>query len=230
MRRSSVYESLMSCLITGAFLGGASPAAATLVTFDFDYFPDSACSQPVSAVSGTQEDLDQFCPLLAGALPGGVKPPGPFVTTIDGLTLTLDSKRGFVWAGGDLSPGMELHGKPYEASFSLPLRSAQVDLVNYLGRDHRYYLEAYDAAGELLLSDERSSGLTLAVSASASDPIYSLQFGIAGTATHYMGFDYEYENLSFADNLVVEPVPEPTTVLLLGFGLLWLRARRSSRY
>lgn len=171
---------------------------------------------------------------------------------VDGLTLTLSSQttsqsppriESVDWLGGDINCGNTSDCYPYLADFSEPLLSAQVEVLgvaeNGGGAQFPFeilqiYLEAWSepgATGSLLGRIELPGALApvvIAFTAPDGTTIGSLLFG-ATTTDHGACHGATCDNLAVIDNLLVTPVPEPSTSALLALGLVALAWRRRSR-
>lgn len=230
----------LCCALCGPSWLALPPSGATAVTFDFEYFPDSAgCSEPTAVSDGPYENCD---PDWVADWEAGVHT--EHVHTVGGLTLTLTAE--FVdwgWIGPVINCGNTPDCTPYVADFSAVLLAVQVDLLgaqNTCGCGEEFpdpltfYLRAYSgpsATGALLgevVVDASLGPATLALDAPPGSPIASIAFGAATADNGECGGDCV--NLGIADNLIATPVPEPATAALVALGLSALvRSRFHSR-
>jgi hypothetical protein len=221
-------------------LAFAAPAAASPVVFAFDEYPDSSgCNAPVDAVVCSQYvDLIQTGDLNFAS------------HTVDGLRLELSVESGaFFWCPGvDCGehlggPGNYPFSDPLVGRFSRGLRTVQIDIAPVRGSesganwiDPYVYLEGYDASGALVGRVEAPAVpelfTTLVLSIPSGKPIREIRWAATGLGQiDTEGPDpFIIPNVSSSDNLIVSPVPEPTSAWLFLAGFLAMRgAMRRSR-
>ena len=222
-------------------------ASGASVLYDFDTLPDSAgCSQPVSSSDFTSAlaycDESYVTDNFGGSFLG------THTHTVDGLTLRLSALGYIDWRFGSINCGNVSDCSPgFVADFSRSLSSAKVDMVGVqdfsgsdsIGTAGDYFLRAYAGPGGTgALLDEATAPAVdcnpfaagcppptiLRVASEA--PIGSLVFGASGE----LAFSGPIDNLGIADNLHVNPVPEPSSALVFGTALLAARRQvQSSR-
>lgn len=233
--RDCCYRSALALLVVVAVL--LPGAALGSVLFDFDTLPDTAgCSQPVS--SGDVASALAFCDVTyVNDNFGGIYL-GAHEHTVDGLTLQLSSLGYIDWRFGGINCGNTVNcGPGYTADFSKRLTKAKVDLLGFRdfsgsgqpGSDVEYFLRAYAGPGGTgaLLAETTAPGASCdpvepgcnvptTLMVAPGESIGSLVFGASGE----LGFFGPVENLGIADNLHVNPVPEPGSALVFGAALL----------
>lgn len=112
---------------------------------------------------------------------------------------------------------------PFRVTFNGSVSSFQIGVGDYNADVDNSYLRAFDVLGNVLASDyyqnpESTMGGSY-LSVASSTPIKYVEF-----------WDEEpYPGAVYWDNMTYEPVPEPSTVLLLGAGLAGLAVARKRR-
>jgi hypothetical protein len=231
--------------IAAVVLWLVSPPAFAATIFDFDDFPDSSrCNPPVDAPT-----CQQFLQLIQSGNLGNEENRIPVFTTVDGVRIDVFQAvpAGFEWQNGVLaSLGNIPSSTALSIGFSKPLESAKIDLkvlsmsqgdVDFV-EDPTVFLEGYDASGALLARVEATAVVdvysTLSITAPSGRAFRSIRFAGGGRARipEWFGDDVvDVENNSAADNLEVQPVPEPSGAAVFAAGLgaiLWIVRRRGA--
>jgi hypothetical protein len=242
MRNSWRPISFVSLSAMLAIVLSVPPAAASSITvFDFDDFPPYPSSND-DAVNTTLYGCrgKDFCTNadIVDARDNAISSISTLRNGIEGVFARppLTHPAGVGVIGPYLNPGnVEDSGDyvPYVADFSKEMRFGRVDLaLNSEGELGDYaFLEIWsgpDATGSLLGSVQESVApddwVTLALAAPSGSTFRSMRFGIGFNdpscefgCTEYAGGEGEQ---GFADNVGVQPIPEPTGVALFGAGTL----------
>jgi hypothetical protein len=214
-----------AALLTFVALVFPAIAVAAPITFDFESTPATFISPPDGARSGALTTLS---------------------LTVSGVTMTLtrpDSAFDIVensgaqtgkpagWGARSLDPFFaESSNTAFIANFSVGIKAFSMEFGDYGGDSDSMTIQAFtgaNATGTLLQTLVVPYGI-------AAFP--TIGFGSLGgpnqaLSVRFIGGSASFANSVFVDNITVEAVPEPASLLLLGSGLaaLGARMRRSSR-
>ena len=203
-------------------VSAAGPASAIL--FDFE-------DQPVDGF--TNGSLTSLTMTQSGLTVEITRSTGASFDVINSSAVGFPNAYPSTWGSQALSPFFnETLGDFFIATFSLPVSSVFLETGDLGGEDlDVIFLEAFsgvDATGTSLDTDSANWGAQSFGLTSLGDPAIGLSVNSESgfRSVTFFGGAGDFPHSVFYDNLTVAVVPEPSTALLLAFGLAALAARR----
>lgn len=197
-------------------------ASADLVTFDFEA-QTPTWNHPLGSRPGA---LNALMLTEAGLTATVTREGNRRFDVVRNVVAPADQLKASAFGLSSLDPFFDFKAGAFLIDFSTPIAKASVEMGDYGGDTDTLLLQAYSGAGatgmllasqSLLLAGGGDTYSFLTLSVASDAPIASLRL---------IGGVKNFGNSVFYDNLQVESIPEPASVVALTIGMLGMGASR----